>query len=558
MQVRKRVFRFTAIFLFLIICLLIFSVKLVLIQVFKSDHLASLAEKQHAHLIEIEPVRGSILDRNKRPLAFNVSVYSLFANPKVMSKEDKQDAVQHLSTLLKLDPDFIQKRLNRKKYFVWLSRKLPGNLAEEVRKLNIKGLGFRKESKRFYPNGPLAAHIIGFAGVDNKGLEGLELKYNSYLKGKSGHSRILKDARQRELLIEKNFLPPTDGFHLVLTIDETIQYIVEQALARGIEKFNAKAASIVVLDTRTGEVLAMANYPTYNLEDVSKSSLESRTNRAISFVYEPGSVFKVITAAAALEERKFKESDKIYCEKGKYRIANHILSDHRPHANLTFSQVFGLSSNIGTVKIAQKLGPDVIYKYGKRFRFGIKTGIDLRGEVSGWLKKPSQWSKTTIGAIPIGYEITVTPLQLAAALASLANDGVYVKPYVVKYVKDNHDQIIKSFEPEVVDRVISIDTARRVKDILVGVTEYGTAKRANIKGVKVAGKTGTARKVINGAYAEGKYYATFMGFAPADDPRLAVVVVFDEPHPYYFGGTVAAPVFKEVMENSLRYLVSAN
>ncbi|MCA9399601.1 MAG: hypothetical protein KC618_07620, partial [Candidatus Omnitrophica bacterium] len=249
--------------------------------------------------------------------------------------------------------------------------------------------------------------------------------------------------------------------------------------------------------------------------------------------------------------------DIIFCENGEYRIANHTLTDHRPHGNLTFREVFGFSSNIGTAKIAQKLGPEIIYKYGKRFRFGRKTNVDLRGEVDGWLKKPSQWSKTTIGAIPIGYEITVTPLQLVSAIAAIANEGVMVKPYVVKYIKDNHDQIIKSYEPQVLGRAISSDTALRVNDILVGVVEYGTAKNAQIKGVKVAGKTGTARKVINGAYAQGKYYATFMGFAPADNPRLAAIVVFDEPKPYYFGGTVSAPVFQEIMENSLRYLQSS-
>ncbi|MCA9405982.1 MAG: penicillin-binding protein 2 [Candidatus Omnitrophica bacterium] len=557
MQVRKRVFRFTAVFLGLIIFLLVFSVKLVLIQVFKSDHLASLADKQHAHLIEIEPIRGSIYDRNHRPLAFNVSVYSLYANPRIMSEEQKQEAVEKLSTVLKLDPEFLKDRLSRSKYFVWIARKLSQELAEDVRKLKITGLSFRKESKRFYPNGSLAAHIIGFAGVDNRGLEGLELQYDKYLKGEPGHSRIIKDARQRELLIEKNFLPPVDGFHLVLTIDETIQYIAEKALANGVEKFHPKGASVIVLDTRTGEILALANYPTYNLDDVSSSTLESRTNRAISYVYEPGSVFKIITASAALEERRFKESDIIFCENGEYRIANHTLTDHRPHGNLTFREVFGFSSNIGTAKIAQKLGPEIIYKYGKRFRFGRKTNVDLRGEVDGWLKKPSQWSKTTIGAIPIGYEITVTPLQLVSAIAAIANEGIMVKPYVVKYIKDNHDQIIKSYEPQVLGRAISSDTALRVKDILVGVVEYGTAKNAQIKGVKVAGKTGTARKVVNGAYAQGKYYATFMGFAPADNPRLAAIVVFDEPKPYYFGGTVSAPVFQEIMENSLRYLQSS-
>jgi len=308
------------------------------------------------------------------------------------------------------------------------------------------------------------------------------------------------------------------------------------------------------MDVQTGEILALANRPTYNLDKAVESNIENRTNRAISFVYEPGSVFKIITASAALEEEIFDEEDKIFCENGSYRIANHILTDHRPHGTLPFREVFIVSSNIGVAKVAQKIGPANVYKYGNRFRFGIPTGIDLKGEVSGWLKDPSQWSKTTIGAIPIGYEVTVTPLQLVGAISSIANQGVYMRPFVVKYIKDNQDQVIKSFEPQLIDRVISPNTAHRVKEILKSVVESGTGKRARIEGVAVAGKTGTARKVIDGKYSRGKYYASFMGFAPADNPRLAAVVVVDEPHPSYFGGTVSAPVFQEVMANSLKYL----
>jgi len=557
MQNTRHVLRTCVIFFTLILVLLVFAVKLVLIQVFQSSHLADLAEKQHNHLVELEPIRGSIYDRNLRPLALNIPAYSLFANPRIMSEEDKRKAVKDLSELLDLDEQFVEERLSKNKYFVWLKRKLPAELVEQIEARKLKGLDFINESKRYYPNGQLAAHIIGFAGMDNEGLEGVELLYNRYLKGKAGGALILRDARQTELMLEKNYISPQDGLHLVLTIDETIQYIAERALEKAVQKHNAKAGTVIVLDTRTGEVLALANQPTYHLEHVSKSDIESRTNRALSFVYEPGSVFKIITAAAALEEEQFIESDKIFCENGSYRVSRHILTDHRPHGTLTFNEVFQVSSNIGVVKIAEKLGPEIIYKYGQRFRFGQKTGIDLTGEVAGWLKDPSQWSKTTIGAIPIGYEVTTTPLQLVAAISTIANDGIYLRPFVVKYIKDSHGEVIKSFEPKVVDRVISPDTSRRVREILSNVVEEGTGKRARIKGMKVAGKTGTAHKVINGAYARNKYYATFMGFAPADHPRLAAIVVLDEPHPAYFGGTVSAPVFKEVIENSLKYLESS-
>jgi cell division protein FtsI/penicillin-binding protein 2 len=489
-----------------------------------------------------------------RPLAFNVTVSSLFANPKVMRDEDKELAVRHLSSILGLDTGFIRERLNRDKYFVWIERKLPAEQTEKIKQLKISGLNFIKESKRFYPNQFLGAHIIGFAGVDNYGLEGIELQYDEFLKGENGWSQILRDARQRELLIEKSYVAPKDGVNLVLTIDETIQYLAERALDKAFKHHKAQWASIVIMDPKTGEILALANRPTYDLGLASDSSIESRTNRAVSYTYEPGSVFKIVTAAAALEEGTWKETDKIDCENGSYRIANHILHDHHPHGVLTVREVFEQSSNIGVSKIAQKLGPHKIYEYAKRFQFGTKTGIDLRGEISGVMKSPKFWSKTSIGAIPMGQEVTVTPLQLTAAIAAIANDGVYMHPFVVRYIKDNQGQIIKSFNPRPVEKVISEDTAHRVQEILAGAVESGTGKKAQIAGVRVGGKTGTAQKVINGTYSHSKFFATFIGFAPVENPRVAVAVVFDDPHPSHFGGTVAAPVFQEVVENTLKYL----
>ena len=556
MHIRKRSFRFGSIFLFLIFCLLFFSAKLIFIQFFRSAHLAALAEKQHNQYIKLEPIRGTIYDRQLRPLAVNVPVYSLFANPRRMKAEYKANAIKHLPGLLSLEEKFVRGRLARDKFFVWIARKIPINIVDQIKALKIRGLDFIRESKRYYPNKHLAAHVLGFAGVDNQGLEGLELRFDKELRGEAGWSQILRDARQRELLIEKSFLPPKDGFSLVLTIDETIQYIAERALDRAFIEHNALGATIIVMDPKTGEILALANRPTYNLEEFSKSPVANRTNRALAYVYEPGSVFKIVAASAALEEDLFKEEDKIFCENGAYRVGNHILHDHHPHGTLSFQGVIEQSSNIGTTKIAQEMGADTFYNYARRFRFGISTGIELFGEVPGYLKDPSRWSKTSIGALPIGQEVTVTPLQLVCAISVIANDGVYMKPFVVKYIKDNKDELITAFEPQVVDRVISEETARRVRAILTGVVDRGTGRRAQIKGVKVAGKTGTAQKVVDGTYSHSKFYATFIGFAPADNPRLAAVVVYDEPHPSHFGGTVSAPVFKEVIENSLKYLES--
>lgn len=557
MHIKKYPLRFVFIFLSFVSIFCFFFVKLTFIQIFHSSYLAALAQKQHNYFIELEPVRGTIYDRRLKPLAMNIPVYSLFANPRAMPAKDREEALKMLPALLNLEPAVIKERLNKQKYFVWLKRKLPLDEAERIKKLNINGLDFIDETKRYYPNGSLAAHLIGFAGIDNTGLEGMELFYNDYLKGQPGWSRILRDARLRELMIGNTFLPPRDGFNIVLTIDETIQYIAEHALEKAYKKYHAKAASIIVMDVRTGEILALANQPTYKIENFSSSLPESRINRAVCFTYEPGSVFKIVTAAAALEGNYFSEKDKIFCENGAYRVANHTLHDHHSHGTLTFREVFEQSSNIGVTKIAQKIGANTIYQYGRKFHFGMKTHIDLPGEVTGVLKPPQAWSKTSIGAIPIGQEVTVTQIQLLCAIAAIANDGVSMRPFVVKYIKDSHDEIIKSFEPEIVERVISSDTAKRLTDILAGVVENGTGKLAQIKGIKVAGKTGTAQKVINGIYSHSNFYATFFGFAPAGNPRIAAIVVVDDPHPSYFGGTVAGPVFKEVVENTLKYLESS-
>ncbi|MDP8265996.1 MAG: penicillin-binding transpeptidase domain-containing protein [Candidatus Aceula meridiana] len=554
MHKRRYSLRFISLFFAFVFLLLFFAVKLVLIQVFKFEYLSSRADKQHSHTIKIEPKRGTIYDRRMRPLAVNVPAYSLYASPRTMTAFQKEKVLKELPRIADISVEFLTERLNRDKSFIWLLRKLSPEEMVRIENKKLKGLNFIKESKRNYPSQSLAAHVIGFAGTDNHGLEGLELKYNESLHGHFGLARILRDARQKELLIEKSFLLPQDGFDLVLTIDQTIQYIVERAMDKAFDKHNAIGASLVLINPKTGEILAMVNRPTYDLSQISLSSTDSRRNRAVSDMYEPGSVFKIVTASAAMEEGIVFEDDKFFCENGEYRVSNHILHDHHPHGTLTFREIIEQSSNIGTVKIAQLLGGEIVNKYATRYRFGRRTGIDLPGEVSGVLKPVSQWSKTSIGAVPIGHEVGVTALQLACAVAAIANKGIYMKPYVVKYVKDRKGEIINEFYPKPVAQVISEETAKRLTDILVGVVESGTGRRARIKNVKVAGKTGTAQKIVNRVYSHSKFYATFIGFAPADDPLIAMAIMFDEPHPSHYGGTVSAPVFREVAESVLKYL----
>ena len=552
MYIKSNPRRFFSVWLIFFLLFIFIIFRLIYIQLFRANYLSSVARLQHNLYIELEPNRGIIFDRNLRPQTLNLPSYSLYANPKQI--KNKEDAASLISSLLNLDRDDILQKLNKNKYFSWIARKLPQEYVDKIKKLKIEGLGFIKENKRSYPNGNLASHVIGFAGIDNVGLDGLELTQNSYLKGKPGWAYVLRDARQNQLNTE-HLISPVDGFDLVLTIDEVIQFICERELDKAYKTFHAAGASIVVLNPKTGEILALVNRPAYNLNEAPSASLDERRNRSITDMFEPGSVFKIVTASASLEEKKFTETDKFFCENGTYRVANHILHDHTPHGWLTFRQVIEESSNIGVTKIAQGLGPEVVWRYAKSFGFGALTGVDMAGEIPGQLKETKFWSSTSIGAIPIGQEVGITALQLASAISVIANGGNLVRPYVLAKVQDKFGETIKEFKPQVRRRVISEDTAIRMKDILVGVVEEGTGQMAKVKGLKIAGKTGTAQKLDpDGRYSHSKFVASFIGFAPADDPKIAVAVVVDQPHPYYYGGVVSAPVFKKIAVDVLRYL----
>ena len=552
MQVNIRQRRFQAVtyaFLFFFLCCFL---RLSYFQLFRSKYLSHIANQQHNLYLELEPVRGAIRDRNSKPLAFNVPSDSLYGSPRQIKNKEK--VIAGLKEILGLSESYLKSRLGRDKAFVWIARKISSEQVERIKELKYPGLGFIRESKRCYPNKNLASHGIGFAGLDNTGLEGLELLYDGYLKGSNGWAQVLRDARQNTLFWEKIALPK-DGHEIVLTIDEFIQFVAERELERAYKTFRAKGASVIVMDPKTGEILAMANRPTYDPNRPQAAALDSRRNRALSDMFEPGSVFKIVTASAALEEEKFNESNRFFCENGSYRVANHILHDHHPHGWLTFSQVIAESSNIGTTKIAQALGGDAVYKYANLFGFGKKLGVDLPGEISGVLKETRNWSKTSIGAVPIGQEVGVTALQLVSAISVIANGGLLMKPFIVKEIRNSDGQTVKEFPAQEMRRVISPRTAKRIKDILVMVTEEGTGQLAKVSDFKVAGKTGTSQKLEpNGAYSHSKHIASFIGFAPADDPLIAVVVTVDEPRPYYFGGVVSAPVFKRIAQETVNYL----
>lgn len=505
-------------------------------------------------MIELQPVRGAIYDRNMKPFAFSINMDSIYANPRMI--KDPVKAARVLSEILDLDSASLVKKFTQDKAFVWVKRKVSPAVSEKVKALKFSFIGFVKEPKRYYPNERMACHVVGFAGLDNVGLEGIEMTQNQYLRGEQGWYYAKQDAKQRKLPSYKNkIIPPVDGYNVILTLDMVLQSLAEMQLDVIMQKFHPKAATILMIEPATGRILALANRPNFAPNDFSTAPALSRKNRSVTDIFEPGSVFKMVTASAALEEGKVSMSDRFYCENGQFKpFPSYTLHDYHPYGWLTFRQVIEKSSNIGTGKIAQRLGPQNLYKYIKLYGFGQNTGVDLPGEVPGILRPPSKWSKTSPWNIPIGQEVAVTSIQSVAAVAAIANNGVLMKPYVIDRIQDNKGNVIKSFSPTVVRRVISEKAAKQMQDILAGVVERGTGKAAKIENYRAAGKTGTAQKVENGRYSQDKYVGSFIGFAPVENAMIACIVNVDEPQPIHFGAVVAAPGFSKVVGQSIEYL----
>ncbi|MBN1405124.1 MAG: hypothetical protein JW946_01240 [Candidatus Omnitrophica bacterium] len=516
--------------------------------------MSKIAFNQHNVTIELEPKRGFILDRNTKALASSLKVSSVYAVARDV--KTKKEAAEKLSDILGKDESVLLERISRDKKFVWLARKIPEDAATKVQSLGIDGISLIDETKRFYPGNSLACHIVGFAGMDNSGLEGLELMFDKYLKGQQGKKSIARDAKGRHLpLLVRRHIPPVDGCSLILTIDEVIQYITEEAIQKAYEKYNAKGITAIVMDPKNGDILAIANRPNYELNNFDLSDSESRKNIAVCSYFEPGSVFKIVTASACLEEEAVSMEDIFDYENGSWQVRGRTLHDHRGHGKLTFREVIEQSSNIGTVKAAMALGDEKLDKYVNLFGFGENTGIDLPGEIPGFIRPLKEWSRYSITAIPMGHEVATTPIQLACAVSVIANGGLLVKPRIIEKIIDSQGKSIREFSSVVKRRVISEGTAFKVREMMEGVVLRGTGTRARVDGYRTAGKTGTAAKIEpNGRYSKQKYVASFIGFAPVEDPVIALCVMADEPHPQYFGGTVAAPVFKEIVDASLRYL----
>jgi cell division protein FtsI (penicillin-binding protein 3) len=471
---------------------------------------------------------------------------------------DKKGIAKKLSPILQVGYRFVLDKLTSDRPFVWLMRRISPAQAQKIEDLKLEGIGFIEESKRFYPNKELASHVLGFSGVDPKGLEGLELAYDRYLSGKPGTILVERDALGRNIYTQDiKQVNATKGYNLQLTIDNTVQYFVEKALDDGVTKNKAQAGIAIVMVPRTGEILALAVRPTFNPNNFWDFTPSHWRNRAVTDAYEPGSTFKIFLVSSVLEEGISKPHDIFYCENGAYPLDNRVIHDVHKYGWLSLTRIIKHSSNIGACKIAENLGREKFYSYIRKFGFGSKTGIELPGETSGLLTLPYTWSRVDLGAISFGQGLAISPIQLITAFSAIANDGVMMKPHLVKAIVNDQNEIIKEFQPEEREEIVSQRTARQVTSILKTVVEKGgTGENASIQGFTIAGKTGTAQKVDlrTKQYSQRKATSSFMGFLPADDPQLAMLIIVDEPHGISYGGVVAAPVFKEAAHQILRYL----
>ena len=529
--------------------------RLVTLQVLQAAELTAKADRQQQKTVSFEGARGMVSDRHGKVLAMNVEVPSVFGVP--MSLESPSTVARDLSPVLHIRSGELERKLRQDKSFVWLARKIEPEQGRRLEQLSLDGIGVVMEGRRFYPKGPLLAHVLGFSGMDGQGLEGLERRSDLHLHGEKRVTVLQRDALGRTVfpkgLAEQ---VPTPGHTLTLTVDEVIQYIAEKELEEAVTHSRAKSGTIIVMEPHSGAILAMAVSPRFDPNAVAALTPDRWRNRALTDTYEPGSTMKVMVAAAAIEEKVMTPDSMVFGENGRMAIANTTIHDHDKLGWMTFSEVIQKSSNIGAAKTGMALGEQRLYRYLQAFGFGQRTEVDLPGEVSGLLKAPKDWDRRSLASISMGQEVGVTPLQMVSAVAALANGGVMMKPYVVSEVRDQKGLLLKEELPQVKRRVVSQDTARTMTTILEGVVTNGTGTKAAIPGFRVAGKTGTAQKIDSrtGAYSSTQFVGSFVGYVPAESPRLAMIVVLDEPQGEAWGGAVAAPVFRRVGEQVLNYL----
>lgn len=532
------------------------AVRSVYLQLVKRSEWTRLAKRQHQRVVPLTPARGTIADRSGAELAVSINIDSCFAEPNKIV--DKAGTAAKLAPILGIPRDQLIKKLDTSRHFVWLQRHMNPDLVDKVKSQGLNGIGFVKETRRYYPNSELACHVLGFTGLDPEGLDGVELKYNSTLLGNTGYLITERDALGRDVVLKGvSVKEGSKGHNLALTLDKNIQYIAEKELNLGVAAAQAKGGTVLVMEPQTGMILALCNYPPFNPNAGSRYSRSALRNQAVSDSFEPGSTMKVFLIAAALEEKAITSRDSFNCENGSYAIGGKVIHDTHKYSRLTVPEILKYSSNIGAAKIGFKLGKEQLYTYLRNFGMGQKTGIDLPGEATGLLRDRNRWFPVDFATISFGQGMTTTSLQLTAAMTAIANGGVLMKPYVVDRVTDQEGNVLQQFSPQPVRRVISPETAREVRRMMEGVTDQGgTGTNAALEGFKVAGKTGTAQKVdeVTKTYSIDKRTASFIGFVPADKPKLVITVIIDEPKTSTYGGVVAAPVFSAIAAQSLSYL----
>jgi cell division protein FtsI (penicillin-binding protein 3) len=529
------------------------EVRLVHLQVVRYGDLSARAERQQSRTIEAPAKRGDILDRHGRILAYSVDADTIYAVPNEIADVDATSAAlcRALADCDSKDRQAIAERIRKGKYFAYVRRQVWPDQAARVAALRLDGIGFIKESKRTYPNADLASHVLGYVGIDNVGLSGIEATYDTFVRGRAGTVLVQTDARRTAFSrVER---PPTAGAALELTLDEYLQHVAERELAAGVQSSGASGGSAIIMDPYSGEILALANAPDFNPNAYREAREELRRNRATQDLYEPGSTFKIVTASAAFEERAATPSTIIDASAGNIRFGARVINDDHNYGVLSFAQVIIKSSNVGAIKVALKLGPEKVGEYVERFGFGRPASPDFRGESPGIVWDPAKLTDSALASVAMGYQVGVTPLQMAAAVSVVANGGELVQPRVVRAVIRDRKRL--PVPRKVVSRPITANTAATLTEIMEGVVTEGTGTLARIDGYTVAGKTGTAKKLVNGSYrGHSDYNVSFVGFVPSRRPVFAIVVVVDSPHrvsPY--GGVVAAPIFQKIAATALRH-----
>jgi len=530
--------------------------RLVQIQLVRHGEYVTKAARQQERTLALQPVRGSIVDRNGRILAESIAAESIYADPQAIVDRAQTAKALASVTALQMDARELSAKLNSASGFVWIARQLPLETAASVKALKLPGVYFLEEHRRSYPRAMLAANVVGYAGVDGEGLAGIEHSFDAQVRGRAGRVTLLRDARRGMYLVGgEGPNRPIDGNNVVLTIDSVVQFIAERALGRAVDHYNAAGGVAIVMDPRDGRILAMASNPTFDPNRFRDFGPDFRRNRAVQDAYEPGSTFKVVTASAGLEEGVVTPSQILDCGDGFIQIGSTQIHEHggNRYGRITFEEVMIHSSNVGTIRVGLALGQDRFYRYIRRFGFGERSGVTLPGEALGRVRPTAQWSQLSNASLSIGQEINVTPLQVIDAIAAVANGGLRVQPRIVEKVVDAKNNTIYTPPQTAPVRVISEKTAAVLNEILKAVVTNGTGVQAALAEHVVAGKTGTAQKAGRGGYGD-KVVASFGGYVPADRPQLAILVVVDEPKTAEYGGTVAAPAFKEIAESTLRYL----